>query len=78
MISSENSMSQKEISSPAQICADASDLATLLFGSNFSCVLWCAKYCDFNSLSKEFGSSMGFKLPESAHTRTHTHTHAQY
>lgn len=78
-IKSENSIGQIENGSPAQILSDGSDLATLIFGSNFDCVKWCEKYCEINSEDEISGISEGFKLLSSAcnaHTHAHTHTHA--
>lgn len=78
MISPEISIGQIEKSSPAQICADASNLAIEIFGSNSECRAWCVKFIEINSEANDSESFEGFKFPASAHTRTHTHAHTHY
>lgn len=77
MISSENSTSQNKTSSPAQIRDESSDLATIIFGSNFTACEWCAKFCAINAGIESFEDSDGFKcrVPGCTHAHTHTHTH---
>ena len=72
---SKKSMGQIEGSSPAQIWAEAADLATLIFGSNSAAIAWSVCYCENNAESDDFASSEGFKLPGSELTHAHTHAH---
>lgn len=53
----------REKSSPAQICADDSGLAALIFGSNFACLKFSVDYDHLNSACV------------SIHTHAHTHSH---
>lgn len=80
MINPENPMSQNKNGSPAQIMAEPSELATLIFGSNSDAFDYCAKFERINAGIEESGSSQGFECPvPGANARTHTHarTHTQ-
>lgn len=78
-IISENATSQIEDGSPAQICADAPDLATVIFGSNFEAYAWASYFMCLAEKSAGIIECSGFKSCPAAccetHTHTHTHTH---
>lgn len=74
----ENQTSQIEVSSPAQICAEYSDLAELVFSSNSALLIWAHTFEVFNSATSE--EIREFKSPVAAicsvarsHARSHAH-----
>lgn len=74
----ENQTSQIGVSSPAQICAEYTDLAELVFSSNSALLMWVHDFEIFNSATSVVIRE--FKPPVAAicsvarsHARSHAH-----
>lgn len=65
-INSENPIASKN-GSPAQICAETANLATVIFGSNFASLKFAS---DFEKMN-----SGAVCVDSHAHTRTHARAH---